>query len=365
MRTFVGHKRGSSRGPRHRRISRPTQDPTQLNSLASTSIFENCLPTPLGHAKGQRADIFAAMPELSIVAPCFNEEETLPEFVRRLKKALEGLDYEIVLVNDGSTDSTRQLMREMHLDDVRVRPIHLSRNFGHQAAVTAGLDQARGDAIVTIDADLQDPPEVILQLVEAWRNGAEVVHAQREERPGEPPLRMLAIRLFYWLLIKFSVLRDYPGNSADFRLMSRKALDAMAQLPERNRFVRGLIAWIGFEQTVVRYPRHERFSGESKYVLRKRVQLALDGLLSFSVIPLRLASLLGIAISALAFLAIPLVAVLKIVGLYEVTGTASVHILVLLMAGVQLFFLGVIGEYVGRTYDESKRRPIYIIDDDR
>jgi glycosyltransferase involved in cell wall biosynthesis len=298
---------------------------------------------------------------ISIVAPVFDEVETLPVFYRRVSAALASENLELVLVNDGSTDGTAEKLEELAAEDSRVRPLHLSRNFGHQAAVTAGIDAARGAAVVTIDADLQDPPEFVPTLLKAWREGGDVVHAVRHIRRGEPRFRFSAIRLFYWAFSRLSKLPDFPGNSGDFRLMSRPAVDALKQLPEHNRFVRGLVAWVGFRQVSISYERDNRFAGISKYPLSKLMKLAFDGILSFSAFPLRLASLLGLVLSAVAFTAIPIVVALRLAGLYEVSGTASVHILVLLMGGLQLVFLGVVGEYLARAYDEAKGRPVYII----
>jgi glycosyltransferase involved in cell wall biosynthesis len=299
-------------------------------------------------------------PLISIVAPAFNEVETLREFHARVSAALATEDHELVFVDDGSTDGTGPLIARLARDDPRVRPVFLSRNFGHQAAVTAGIDAARGDVVVSIDADLQDPPEVIPQLLAAWRDGADVVHAVRHARPGETRLRLAAIRGFYRLFTRIGGLQDFPGNTGDFRLVAGPALEALRALPESNRFVRGLVSWLGFRQTSVVYERDPRFAGASKYPLRKLLHLGLDGVISFSTLPLQLATLLGLCFSAVAFLAIPVIVVLKLAGLYDVSGIASVHVLILLIGGVQLVFLGVIGEYLGRTYDEGKRRPIYL-----
>jgi glycosyltransferase involved in cell wall biosynthesis len=298
---------------------------------------------------------------ISVVAPVFNEIETLPEFHRRVTTALAGHRYELVLVNDGSTDGSAELLEELAASDPAVRPIHLSRNFGHQAAVTAGLDAARGAAAVTIDADLQDPPEVIPRLLEEWSAGADVVHGVRHERRGESRRRLFFIRAFYRVFNRLSGLSSFPGNSGDFRLISRRALDALNALPERNRFVRGLVSWVGYRQVSIVYERDARYAGSSKYPLTKLMRLAADGILSFSAVPLRLAAWLGLLMSLTAFLAIPVVVVLRLAGLYHVSGIASVHILVLLVGGIQLLFLGVLGEYLARDYDETKRRPVYVI----
>jgi dolichol-phosphate mannosyltransferase len=298
---------------------------------------------------------------VSVVAPVFNEVDTLPEFHRRVTAALAGHHHELVLVNDGSTDGSGELLERLAAEDPRVRPIHLSRNFGHQAAITAGLEAARGAAAVTIDADLQDPPEVIPRLLEQWSAGADVVHGVRHERRGEPRRRLFLIRAFYRVFDRLSGLSDFPGNSGDFRLISRPALDALNALPERNRFVRGLVSWVGFRQVSVVYEREARYAGRSKYPLRKLLSLAANGILSFSAVPLRVAAWLGLVMSLTAFLAIPVVVILRLAGLYEVSGIASIHILVLLVGGIQLLFLGVLGEYLARDYDETKRRPVYVL----
>ena len=298
---------------------------------------------------------------VTLVAAVYNEIETLAELYRRATAALAADRYELVLVDDGSTDGTGAALDALAASDPRVRVLHLARNFGHQAALSAGYDAARGDAVVSIDADLQDPPELEPLLLSAWRAGADVVHAVRTVRPGEPRLRLWAISAFYRLFARLSAIPSFPGNAGDFRLLSRPALDALVALPERTRFLRGLAAWVGFCQTTIVYERVVRFAGESKYPLRKLVRLAVDGLVSFSALPLRAASLLGVVFAAGAFLAIPVVVVLKLTGLYAITGIASVHILVLLVGGIQMVFLGVIGEYLARTYDEAKGRPTYLL----
>jgi polyisoprenyl-phosphate glycosyltransferase len=305
------------------------------------------------------------MPELSVVAPVYNEANGIAEFCRRVASALDGEDYELVLVDDGSRDDSVAVITALRSNDERVRLITLSRNFGHQAALSAGLDAARGQAVVTIDSDLQDPPETIPELVAAWRGGADVVHAVRHVRPGEPRLRVAAIRLFYRLFTRLVDLPDYPGHSGDFRLLSRRALDSLVALPERNRFLRGLSAWVGYQQVVVQYERSPRYADSSKYPFRRLLRLATDGIVSFSVVPLRLASLIGILFSLVAFIAIPVVVILRLLGQYEISGVASIHILVLLIGGIQLIFLGVIGEYLARSYDEAKRRPLYVVDEQR
>lgn len=299
-------------------------------------------------------------PTVSIVVPVYNEIDVLAELHRRLTDALAGEEYELVLVDDGSTDGSRAMLLRLRAADLRVRPVFLSRNFGHQAAVTAGIDHAQGDAVVTIDADLQDPPEVIPVLLERWRTGAEVVHAVRHVRPGESRIRLATARSFYRVFARIGGLPNFASNAGDFRLIAGPALVALRELPERNRFVRGLASWVGYRQATIQYERDIRYAGVSKYPFRKSLRLAADGIVAFSTLPLRSAAVLGLVFSALAFVAIPVVIVLRLLGLYAVSGTASVHILVLLIGGLQLVFLGVIGEYLSRAYDEGKRRPIYL-----
>jgi polyisoprenyl-phosphate glycosyltransferase len=301
-----------------------------------------------------------ATPLISVVAPAYNEAEILREFHARVTAALAGEDYELMIVDDGSTDGTGHLLERLAEEDPRVRPVFLSRNFGHQAAVTAGVDAARASVVVSIDADLQDPPEVIPRLLEAWREGWDVVHAVRHVRPGETRLRLAAIRTFYRLFTRIGGLQDFPGNSGDFRLIAGPALEALRALPERNRFVRGLVSWVGYRQTSIVYERDARYAGASKYPLRKLLRLGADAVTSFSTLPLHLSIVVGIGLSVIAFLAIPLIVVLKLAGLYDVSGIASITVLILLLGGIQLVFLGLIGEYLGRTYDEGKQRPVYL-----
>lgn len=303
----------------------------------------------------------SAPPLISVVVPAFDEEEVLPELLRRLTAALADESFEIVVVDDGSRDRTPEVLATLAAQDGRVVLVRLARNFGHQAAITAGLETARGKAIVTIDADLQDPPELIPELVARWRAGADVVHAVRHLRTGEPVLRLKAISAFYRVFSRLTNLESFPGNTGDFRLMSRYALDTLLSLPERTRFLRGLISWVGLRQDTVEYERDPRLAGRSKYPYSKLVMLALDGIVSFSTIPLRIAGWLGFAFSLLAFLLIPLVLVSKLTGLYKVSGIATVGISVLFFGGIQLLFLGVMGEYLARNYEESKGRPIYVL----
>jgi dolichol-phosphate mannosyltransferase len=300
-------------------------------------------------------------PELSVVVPAFNEEENVEPMFERLATALEGVveGFEVLFVDDGSRDGTWGRISQLAAKDPRVRGLRFSRNFGHQAAVTAGVDAARGRAVVIIDADLQDPPEVIPEMVARWREGWEVVYAQREQREGETAFKKATAAGFYRLLHAITSV-DIPVDTGDFRLMGPRAVAAFRALPERNRFIRGLVAWTGFPQTPVRYRRHARHAGETKYPLRKMIRFALDGITSFSFLPLRLATWTGFAVSALSFCYIVVVIVLKILGI-NWAGYTSIMASLLFLGGVQLIMIGILGEYVGRVFDEVKRRPLYLI----
>jgi dolichol-phosphate mannosyltransferase len=307
---------------------------------------------PVGN--GQRA-----LGLLTVVAPVFNEEATLEEFYSRVCSALEGLRFELVLVDDGSTDASPAMLSRLASADPRVHVVYLSRNFGHQTALTAGLDHARGDAVVMLDADLQDPPEVIPHMLEHWRGGCDVVYAVREHREGESRFKLTTARWFYKLFDKLAQV-DLHHNSGDFRLLDRGALDALLSMRERSRFLRGMTVWVGYRQAAVPYKRDPRYAGETKYTLSKMLRFSLDAVSSFSHRPLQLATLLGFVISTLAFIAIPVVIVLRILGSY-LPGFGSITIAVLLLGGIQLIAIGIIGEYVGRIYDEVKGRPLYLV----
>ncbi|HEY8000648.1 MAG: glycosyltransferase family 2 protein [Vicinamibacteria bacterium] len=296
---------------------------------------------------------------LSVVAPLYNEEDTVAEFHRRVVAAVGALPFELVLVDDGSTDRTAQLLAGIAAADHRVRVITLSRNFGHQAAITAGLDHARGDATVMIDADLQDPPELIGEMLEHWREGSDVVYAVRRERAGETRVKLATARWFYRLFSRVAQV-DLEPNAGDFRLLDRRALDALNSMRERDRFLRGMTVWVGFRQTSVTYERDPRFAGETKYTLRRMLRFGLDAISSFSNVPLQAATVLGFVFSAVAFLAIPVAIGFRIAGEF-VPGIATVLLAVLLLGGIQLITVGIIGEYLGRVYDEVKRRPLYIV----
>jgi len=298
---------------------------------------------------------------VSVVTPMYDEEHTLPAFHARVTGALVGLPYEIVCVDDGSRDGTGAALAALAAEDPRVKVVRLSRNFGHQAALTAGLEHARGDVVVMIDADLQDPPELIPTMLDAWRRGSDVVYAVRESRAGETRLKLLTARWFYRLFQRLAQIELTP-DSGDFRLMDRRALDALLRMPERSRFLRGMTVWVGFTQTAVPYARDARAGGETKYTPARMLRFSFDAISSFSQAPLQLATLLGFAISALAFLAIPLTIVARYTNIYS-PGIPSTLLIILLLGGIQLITVGIIGEYVGRIYDEVKRRPLYIVRD--
>lgn len=304
------------------------------------------------------------LPTFSVVAPVFNEETLLPEFYKRTVQALEplGEPFEIVLVNDGSRDRSLELMHQLHAQDARVKVINFSRNFGHQLAITAGTDYARGHAVIIIDSDLQDPPEVIPELIAQWRNGYQIVYAVRAEREGETWFKRVTASLFYRLIKRITNV-NIPVDTGDFRLMDRRVVNALTQVREYNRFVRGLSAWVGFNQTGVPYKRAARAAGETKYPFRKMLRFALDGITSFSYLPLQLATYVGFTIAGISVIGIILAIVLRLSGNLAFEGQASTLVSVLFLGGVQLIFLGIIGEYLGRIYDEVKRRPLYIVDE--
>ncbi len=300
---------------------------------------------------------------LSVVAPVFNEVELVEAFVRRTHAALTDYTFELILVNDGSTDGSSDVLDNLAAHDSRVRVVHLSRNFGHQAALTAGLEHALGDAVAMIDADLQDPPELIPKMVEQWEAGSDVVYAVRREREGESAFKLATASWFYRLFNKLAQV-DLEANSGDFRLLDRRALDAVLTMTERSRFLRGMTVWVGFTQTAVPYERGARSAGETKYTLRKMVRFSLDAITSFSHLPLQLSTYFGLLFAGVAFVAIPIVIALRIAGSY-LPGFGTLTIILLMIGGMVLMALGVIGEYVGRIYDEVKHRPLYIVREER
>jgi polyisoprenyl-phosphate glycosyltransferase len=296
---------------------------------------------------------------LSVVAPMLNEEGLAAEFCTRAGAALADLPYEIVVVDDGSSDATPEILDRLADEDPRIRVLHLSRPFGHQMALTAGLDHARGDAVVMMDGDLQDPPELIPQMLDRWRAGIDVVYAVRQQRLGETVFKRTSARWFYKLFRRLTRM-ELPVESGDFRLMDRRALDVMLQMPERNRFLRGMTVWIGFSQAALPFVRDERTTGVTKYPLRKMLRFSFDAITSFSSAPLQWATFLGFVFSGIAFLAIPLAIVARYTNIYS-RGVPSIVVVVLLLGGIQLITVGIIGEYVGRIYDEVKHRPLYVV----
>jgi glycosyltransferase involved in cell wall biosynthesis len=300
--------------------------------------------------------------EYSIIAPIYNEIGNIQELYRRVKETLDktGETWELLMVDDGSTDGSSDEIRKLASTDEHIKPIIFARNFGHQIAVTAGLDYARGQAVVVIDSDLQDPPEVILDLISKWKEGYEVVFAQRSERQGETWFKLFTASLFYRLIYRITDVK-IPMDTGDFRLMDRKVVDIMTQMRERHRFLRGMSSWVGFNQTGVAYKRASRFSGVTKYPFAKMFKFASDAITSFSYFPLQVAMYLGFISAGLSIIAIPIVIVLRMIGLHAFIGQATTLISVLFLGGVQLISLGILGEYIGRLYDEAKGRPLYIV----
>lgn len=298
----------------------------------------------------------------SVVVPVFNEELVVEESYKRLKAVMDttGEAYELIFVNDGSRDKTEELVSGLCDRDSHVKMISFSRNFGHQTAITAGMDASSGQAIVVIDADLQDPPEVILEMIEKWKEGFDVVYGQRISREGETVFKKLTAKAFYRLLKSLTSV-DIPVDTGDFRLIDRKVCDVLSSLTEKNRYVRGLVSWVGFRQTAVRFHRKERFAGETKYPLKKMLKFALDGITTFSYKPLKLSTYVGFLVSLLSFIYLLVVIGLKLFTDQTVAGWASALSVSLIFNGVILMMLGIIGEYIGRIYDETKNRPLYVI----
>ncbi len=305
------------------------------------------------------------LPTYSIVVPVYNEQETLGELHNRLSQLMDRLDgpCELILVNDGSDDDSHRIIADLARNDRRVKVIDLSRNFGHQLAVTAGMDYASGQAVIIMDADLQDPPEVTLEMAAKWREGYEVVYAVREHRQGESWFKRASAAVFYRILRKLTKT-DIPVDTGDFRLVDRKALRSVCRMPENHRFLRGMFAWIGYRQTGVMFRRPERYAGVTKYPLRKMIKLAADGILGFSNEPLRLGIKLGFLVAGAAMLYGLVMAALKMMGVIPtVSGWTSLMVVITFLGGIQLIVIGIIGEYLGRVYDEVRRRPLYIVRD--
>jgi dolichol-phosphate mannosyltransferase len=298
----------------------------------------------------------------TVIIPVYNEEAVIHETYHRLTKVMESINgpYELLFVNDGSQDRTGEIIAAFAEVDEHIRLLDFSRNFGHQIAITAGMDYARGDAIVIIDADLQDPPELIPQMIAKWHEGYEVVYAKRSERKGETRFKKWTAALFYRLMGALSEI-SIPLDTGDFRLIDRKVCDALGSIRERNRFVRGLVSWVGFRQTAIEYVREERYAGETKYPLKKMLRFSIDGITSFSYKPLKMATYLGIAVSSASLIYL-LVSLAQIIFKTNPTaGWSSLIASIMLLNGVILIFFGILGEYIGRISDETKNRPLYIL----
>ena len=298
----------------------------------------------------------------SIIAPIFNENDNIPELHRRVSEVMNstGESWELVLVDDGSTDGSTDMILELGKTDEHVRPVIFARNFGHQIAITAGWDYARGNAVVVIDADLQDPPELILEMAKKWKEGYEVVYAIRAEREGESWFKLWTASLFYRIIYRITDVK-IPLDTGDFRLMDRKVVNVLKSMRERHRFPRGMSAWVGFKQIGVEYKRAARVAGETKYPFRKMFRLALNAITGFSYFPLQVATYIGFFSAGIAAIAIPVVIYMRVNGSLAFEGQATTLIAVLFLGGVQLISLGILGEYIGRLYDEAKGRPLYIV----
>ena len=301
--------------------------------------------------------------DLSIIAPCYNEEDVLPEFVSRTISVIKNLEksFEIILVNDGSEDSTLEVAISLANEHPEIKVIDFSRNFGHQAAVTAGIDHAEGKAVILIDVDLQDPPEVITKMVQKWQDGYEVIYGKRRKREGETKFKIFTAKIFYRILRSMTD-KNIPADTGDFRLMDRKVVNEIKNMREKHRFIRGMVSWVGFKQIPVLYDRKKRFAGKTNYPLKKMMNFSIDALVSFSIIPLRLITLFGVII---IIVTVSLSVLILIVRLFQpeyfIPGFSVTTLLILLFGGFQLFAIGIIGEYLGRIYEEIKHRPLYII----
>jgi polyisoprenyl-phosphate glycosyltransferase len=307
-------------------------------------------------------------PTFSVIAPIYNERENLPVLYKRITEVMDSTHepWELILVDDGSRDGSTDIIRQLAAEDRRVRPVIFARNFGHQIAVTAGLDYSRGQAVTIIDSDLQDPPELILEMIQKWREGWEVVYAVRAQREGETWFKLFTASLFYRLIYRITDVK-IPLDTGDFRLMDRKVVNVMNTMREKHRFLRGMSTWVGFKQTGVPYNRAARNAGETKYPFKKMFRLALNAITGFSYFPLQLASYLGFFAAGIAILGIPVVIILRATGGpgdHPLLGQATTLISVLFLGGAQLICLGILGEYVGRIYDEVKGRPLYVVSEE-
>lgn len=324
----------------------------------TTTLLHELLFAP-SHAPDATLAPMRELRLLSVVAPMLDEEGLAREFCSRVASTLEGVPYELIVVDDGSTDGTAEVLDAVAAADERVRVLHLSRPFGHQLAITAGLDHATGDAVVMLDGDLQDPPELIPDMLERWRDGADIVVAKRRVREGETRMKLATARWFYAIMGRLAQVELEP-NAGDFRLFDRAPLDALLRMRERSRFLRGMSSWVGFRRDVVEYDRAARGAGRTKFPLGRMLRFALDGVTSFSNFPLQIAAVAGFACAAFALLLLPLTIVARYTGIYE-RGVPSLLFVVLLIGGIQLLALGMIGEYLGRIYDEVKQRPLYVV----
>ena len=306
----------------------------------------------------------SARPVFSLVIPIWNEQAVIPVLYERVVQVLESTaeQWEVLFVNDGSTDRSLALLVALQANDPRVKVLNFSRNFGHQIAITAGCDYAEGDAVIVMDADLQDPPEVLLRMIDRWREGYDVAYAVRTKRAGETRFKLWSASLFYRLIRSIAEI-DIPMDAGDFRLMDRKVVLAMRGLREKNRFMRGLSSWVGFKQVAVEYERAARYAGETKYPLRKMVRLAFNAITSYSHLPLQMATYTGFFFAGFSGLGIVLAVIMRLFGHQQLLGQATTLVSVLFLGGVQLIFLGILGEYLGRIYDEVKNRPLYIVAD--
>ncbi|MEQ8153622.1 MAG: glycosyltransferase family 2 protein [Clostridiaceae bacterium] len=299
---------------------------------------------------------------ISVVVPMYFEQDVAEECYSRLKKTVEenNINYEFIFINDGSTDRTLEILKKIGNVDKNVKIIDFARNFGHQVAVTAGIFHAKGDAVVLIDADLQDPPELIVDMIHKWQEGYDVVYGKRAKRKGESAFKLITAKYFYKFLEAMSEIK-IPKDTGDFRLMDRKVVEAFKMMPERNRFIRGMVSWIGFKQTFIEYQRDERYAGETKYPLKKMIRFASDGIISFSSKPLKLVTDLGIITILVSFALLIYIIFEKLFLKSTIEGWASIMVGITFFSGIQIFSLGIIGSYISRIYDESKNRPLYFI----
>lgn len=334
----------------------------------SESLFPNreIIDEQQASSKSYREHLMnQTIPHISIVIPVYNEEEVLEELHRRLRKVMDqlGEPWELILVDDGSKDRSADIIEMLHQQDARVRGISFSRNFGFQEAVTAGLRYAQGRVVILSDADLQDPPEVIPEMLEKWREGSDVVYGVRSHREGETWFKRITALVFYRLIRRITSV-EIPLDTGDFRLMDRRVVDALLRMPERNRFLRGMVPWVGYRQVALTYQREARFAGESKFKsVRQMLPFAVDAITSFSYFPLQLATIFGFIIAGISLVGILVVIVLRVFGpTQELSGQATTLVAVLFLGGVQLISLGIIGEYLGRIYDEVKGRPLFLIE---